>query len=108
MNESIWDIDAQAGEGLLNPIALTIFERGLRGQTPLVPPEFEGALVAVTDISLCFEVYLNLLEETLLEQAKTSAKKEQEKRSMAKLREELRRSFAPLDGGLIKLSADIM
>ena len=93
---SIWKIDEEGGEGL-NRIAVELFERGLKEIRPWIPPQYEGLIVPVVDLALVFETYYNLLEETLVEHAKTPVKKEEERRSIAKLRGEMRRRLAPCE-----------
>jgi hypothetical protein len=34
----------------LNPIAIEIVARGLRGITPLIPPEFDGLQMSISDL----------------------------------------------------------
>jgi hypothetical protein len=88
----------------LNPVAVEVFERALKDVTPWVSPEYEGLLLPVVDLALVFETYYNLLEATLVEHAKTPAKKQEERRSVARLRDDMRSRLAPFDGGLIRLT----
>jgi hypothetical protein len=90
----------------LNGVAVELFQRGLKDIRPWCPPEFEGLLLPVVDLALVFEAYYNLLEKALVEKAKTPQEKEQERRSIAKLRADMRKRLAPFDGGLVKLSAE--
>ena len=68
-NESIWDIDQAAGaqEGLLNPVAVEILCRGIKGIEPLIPPWAEGVEMPISDIALAFERYFNLWDEAAIE-----------------------------------------
>ena len=90
-------------EGLLNPVAIEIFKRGLKDIKPLIPDWAEGLLLPVNDIVQVFETYLGLLEGMLIEHAKTPAAKQKERADIAKLRRLLCNSMAPYDGGLVQL-----
>jgi hypothetical protein len=88
--ESIWDLEAPAS-GELNPVAVELFVRGLKGETPLVPQWAEGLTLPVTDMSEVFESYLNMLETV------------PGQRSVAAVRQRIRALLQPYDGGLVKL-----
>jgi hypothetical protein len=88
----------------LNPVAVEIFERGLKDIKPLIPEWAEGLILPIVDLALVFETYYNLLEKALVEKAKTPQEKEQERRSIAKLRADMRSRLGRYDGGLVRLS----
>jgi hypothetical protein len=105
-NESIWDIDQAAGaqEGLLNPVAVEILCRGIKGIEPLIPPWAEGVEMPISDIALAFERYFNLWDEAAIEYTASPQERKKERALVAQMRSRVRELLMPLDGGLVRLS----
>ena len=103
--QSIWDLDAQAesGEGL-NPVAVEILRRGIKGITPLIPLWAEGVEMPIADISMAFEAYFNLWDEAVAQHIASPEKRKKERERVAFCRAKVRELLMPLDGGLMRLS----
>ena len=87
----------------LNPLAVEILRRGVKGIEPLIPPWAEGLLMPVTDISLVFEEYFRLWDQEAAAHMSSAQKRKKERALVAELRTKVRALLSPLDGGLVEL-----